>query len=92
LEQGFAPRLSRVAAGVCFFLFLGTLQYFFGHWVTLAVLLLPLLLWLLLRATLPNSSRKKKIIDLVSNSVDITDLFMERLDDRFEGLARRLKR
>jgi len=56
----------------------------------LAVLFLPLLLWLFLRVTLPNSSRKKRIIDLVSNSVDIGDFFMGRLDDRFESLARRL--
>lgn len=92
MEQGFAPRLSRVAAGICFFLFLGALAYFFGQWVAYAVLFLPLLLWLLLRVTVPRSYRKKRIIDLVSKSVDIGDFFMERLDDRFDTLIKRLKR
>jgi hypothetical protein len=32
-------------------------------------------LWLLLRATLPKSYRKKRIIDLVSSSVDIGSFF-----------------
>jgi len=59
LEQGFAPKLSRVAAGISFLLVLGLLQYLFGRWVMLAVVFLPVLVWLLLTVTLPNSSRKK---------------------------------
>jgi hypothetical protein len=92
LEQGFAPRLSRVAAGVCFLLFLGAVQYFFGQWAMLAILMFPLLLALLLLIALPNSSRKRRIIRLVTGSVDITDFFIERLDDRFESLIKRLRR
>jgi hypothetical protein len=68
MDQGFGPKLSRMAAGVCFLLFLGVLQYFFGRWVMYGVLFFPVLLALLLLATLPKSSRKKRIINLVSNS------------------------
>ncbi|HYM79265.1 MAG TPA: hypothetical protein VE377_25035 [Candidatus Dormibacteraeota bacterium] len=92
MELGFGPRLSRVAAGVCFILFLGALQYFFGRWVMLAIVMLPALLAVLLVVALPNSSRKRRIIRLVTGSVDITDFFMERLDDRFESLIKRLRR
>ena len=92
MEQGFAPKLSRVAAGVCLLVFIGLLQYFFGYWVMLVVIFLPVLLWLLLRATVPKSYRKKRVIALVSSSVDIGSFFFERLDDRFESLVRRLKR
>jgi hypothetical protein len=92
LEQGFAPRLSRVAAGICFLLFLGAIQYFFGHWVMYGVLFLPVLLALLLMMTIPKSSRKKRIIGLVSASVDVSSFFMERLDDRIDALVRRFKR
>ena len=92
MDQGFAPKLSRVAAGICFLLFLGSVNYFFGQWVMYAVVFLPLLLWLLLRVTVPKSHRKKRIIHLVSQSVDIGDFFMERLDDRFDTLIKRLKR
>ncbi len=91
MDQGFGPKLSRVAAGVCFLLFLGALGYFFGQWVVYAVLFLPLLLWLLLRVTVPRSYRKKRIIDLVSRSVDVGDFFIERLDDHFDSLIRRLR-
>jgi hypothetical protein len=92
MDQGFGPKLSRVAAGICFLLFLGALQYFFGRWVMYGVLFLPLLLALLLMVTLPKSSRKRRIINLVSNSADVGSFFIERLDDRIENLARRLKR
>jgi len=92
LEQGFAPRLSRVAAGVCFLLFLGALQYFFGSWVVLAIVMLPALLALLLVVAVPKSSRKKRIIGLVSSSVDVGSFFIERLDDRFDSLIKRLRR
>jgi hypothetical protein len=92
MEQGFAPKLSRVAAGISFLLFLGLLQYFFGSLAMLAVLFLPVLVWLLLTVTLPDSSRKKRIINLVANSLDVGDFFMERLDDRLEGFVKRLRR
>jgi hypothetical protein len=92
MDLGFGPKLSRLAAGICFLLFVMALQYFFGRWVMLAVLFLPVLLWLLLRVTLPRSSRKKKVIDLVSNSVDIRSFFIERLDDHFESAIKRLRR
>ena len=92
MEQGFGPKVSRVAAGVCFLLFVGAVQYFFGRWVVFGVLLLPALLALLLSITLPNSSRKKRIIRLVSSSTDVGTFFIERLDDRFENLVRRLKK
>jgi hypothetical protein len=92
MDQGFGPKLSRVAAGACFLLFLGVLQYFFGRLVVYGVLLLPVLLALLLMVTLPKSSRKKRIIDLVSNSVDVGSFFIERLDDRIDSFVRRLKR
>ena len=91
MEQGFGPRLSRVAAGVCFFLLMGALQYFFGRWVMLTIVMLPVLLALLLAVALPRSSRKSRIIGLVTSSVDVTSFF-ERLDDRFESVAKRLKR
>jgi hypothetical protein len=81
-----------VAAGICFLLFLGVLQYFFGRWAMYGVLFLPVLLALLLMVTIPRSSRKKRIIDLVSASVDVSSFFMERLDDRIDTLVRRLKR
>ena len=77
LEQGFSPRLSRVAAGVGFLLFLGTLEYFFGPWVTLAIMALPVLIPLLL--AMPKSSRKRRILKSVASSVDIGSFFMERL-------------
>ena len=92
MEQGFSPRLSRVAAGVCFFLFLGAIEYFFGFGMMIVILALPLITVLLLTIALPNSSRKRRIIQLVASSVDIGNFFMERLDDRFESLARRLRR
>jgi small-conductance mechanosensitive channel len=92
MEQGFAPKLSRVAAGISFLLFLGLLQYFFCSRAMLAVLFLPVLVWLLLTVTLPDSSRKKRIINLVANSLDVGDFFMERLDDRLEGFVKRLRR
>jgi hypothetical protein len=92
LEQGFAPRLSRVAAGISFLLFVGALQYFFGRWVMYGVLFFPVLLSLLLMVTIPRSARKTRIIRLVSASVDVSSFFMERLDDRFDTLVRRLKR
>jgi hypothetical protein len=92
MELGFGPRLSRVAAGVCFLLFLGLLQYFFGLWVMIAIMMLPALLAVLLVVALPNSSRKRRIIGLVTSSVDITGFFVERLDDRFESLMKRLGR
>jgi hypothetical protein len=81
-----------VAAGISFLLFLGLLQYFFGSRAMLAVLFLPVLVWLLLTVTLPDSSRKKRIINLVANSLDVGDFFMERLDDRLEGFVKRLRR
>jgi hypothetical protein len=92
MELGFGPRLSRVAAGVCFLLFLGLLQYFFGLWVMIAIMMLPALLAVLLVVAIPNSSRKRRIIGLVTSSVDITGFFVERLDDRFESLMKRLGR
>jgi hypothetical protein len=92
MDQGFGPKLSRVAAGVCFLLFLGALQYFFGRWVMYGVMFFPVLIALLLMLTLPSSSRKKRIIRLVSNSVDVGSFFMERLDDRIDTLVKRLKR
>jgi len=92
MEQGFAPKLSRVVAGLCFLLFLGSFQYFFGLWVMLAVLFQPVLVWLLLTAILPDSSRKKRVIGLVANSLDVGDFFIERFDDRLENLVRRLRR
>ena len=92
MELGFGPKVSRVAAGVCFLLFVGAVQYFFGRWVVFAVLLLPALLALLLSITLPNSSRKNRIIRLVSSSTDVGTFFIERLDDRFDNLVRRLKK
>jgi hypothetical protein len=81
-----------VAAGVCFLLFLGLLQYFFGLWVMIAIMMLPALLAVLLVVAIPNSSRKRRIIGLVTSSVDITGFFVERLDDRFESLMKRLGR
>ena len=89
MNQGFGPNLSRVAAGVCFLLFLGGLQYFFGRIVMYAVVFLPVLLWAMLRLTIPQSYRKKRIINLVSKSVDVQDFFIERLDDHFDSLIRR---
>ena len=92
MEQGFSPRLSRVAAGVGFLLFLGTLAYFFGPWVTLAIMALPVLITLLLAIAMPKSSRKRRILKLVASSVDLGSFFMERLDDHFESLGKRLRR
>jgi len=92
VDLGFGPKLSRIAAGVCLLLFMGAVQYFFGRWVMFAVFLLPALLALFLAVALPNSSRKKRIIRLVSSSVDIGSFFIERLDDRFENLMKRLRR
>ena len=90
MEQGFGPRLSRVA-GACSLLFLGVLDYFFGLRGVVSVLALPLLLALPLAVALPNSSRKW-IIGPVASSVDIGSLFTERSDDRFDNLTRRLRR
>ncbi len=93
MEQGFAPRFSRVAAGVCLLLFLAGLQYFFGRWVMLAVIGLPVLMALILTVAIPNSFReKKRIIDLIVRSVDVGSFFFERLDDHFESFAKRLRR
>jgi hypothetical protein len=92
VESGFGPRLSRVAAGICLLAFLGALEYFFGPWVMLATVMLPVLLALLLTVSLPHSSRKRRVIRLVAGSVDIGKFFFERLDDRFENLTRRPKR
>jgi uncharacterized protein (DUF58 family) len=71
--------------------FLGVLRYFFGIWAY-AVFLLPVLMALLLTVALPNSARKKRIIRLVSNSVDVGSFFIERLDDHFDNLIKRLRR
>ena len=92
MEQGFSPRLSRLAAGVCLLLFLEALEYFFGPWAALGIVALPVLIALLLAIALPNSSRKRRIINLVASSLDIGSFFIERLDDRFESLARRVRR
>ena len=92
LEQGFAPRLSRVAAGVCLLLFLGAVQYFFGSWVMLATVLLPVLFALLVLVVLPKSPRRKRVIDWAFKHLDIFDFFIERLDDRFETFEKRLRR
>jgi hypothetical protein len=88
MDQGFGPKLSRVAAGVCFLVLGFALQYFFGQWVLIAVLFMPLLMALLLTVTLPKSSRKNRIIGLVSRSVDI-GLLVEWLEDRFDKLTTR---
>jgi len=48
-----------VAAGLCFLLFLGALEYFLSPWVMLAIVALPVLTALLLAIALPNSSRKE---------------------------------
>jgi hypothetical protein len=92
MDLGFGPRLSRVAAGVCFLLFLGVLQYFFGFWMMLGVMLLPFLLGLFVLIFLPSSPGRKKIIDWGFRYLDVSDFFMERLDDRFASLIRLLRR
>jgi hypothetical protein len=86
LEQGFGPKLSRVAAGVCFFLFLGVLDYLLGPWVLLAIVLLPLLLALLAVVAFPKSSRK--VVGVVLRSLDIERL-LGWLEERFENLTTR---
>jgi hypothetical protein len=58
----------------------------------IAIMMLPALLAVLLVVAIPNSSRKRRIIGLVTSSVDITGFFVERLDDRFESLMKRLGR
>jgi hypothetical protein len=92
LEQGFAPRLSRVAAGVCLLLFFGALRYFFGGWVMLAIFVLPVLFALLVSVALPRSPGRKRMIDWAFKHLDVFDFFVERLDDRFESFERRLRR
>ena len=92
MELGFGPRLSRVAAGVCFLLFLGTLQYFFGLWVMLGIMLLPVLLGSLVLIALPRGPGREKIINWGFKHLDIGEFFIERLDDRFESLEKRLRR
>ena len=92
MDLGFGPRLSRVAAGVCFILFVGGLEYLFGIWIVLCIVLLPLLLALLFAVTLPNDSGKKRTIGSAVSSVDVGRFFMEWLDDRFENIGNLIKR
>jgi hypothetical protein len=92
MELGFGPKLSRVAAGVCFFLFFGLVAYFFGEYVMFGVMFLPVLLWLIVSLVLPKGPDRKKIADWGFMHLDIAGFFMERLDDRFESLMKRLRR
>jgi len=73
MELGFGPRLSRVAAGICLLLFLGLLQYFFGLWVMLSIVFLPVLLGLVVLVALPRGARRKRIIDWGFRYLDVSD-------------------
>jgi hypothetical protein len=70
LEQGFNPRLGRVAAGICFLLFLGLLDYLFGLRKWLGILLLFVLLVLLL-FLFPKSPWVSRMTHFVGRALDL---------------------
>ena len=83
MEQGFGPKLSRVAAGICFFLLLLLLNYVFGLGRLLVITLSFLLLLCLLSIALPENSLVKKIVGRASKLLDAS-ILLDWLEDRFE--------
>jgi len=88
LEQGFAPRLSRVTAGMGLLLFPGAIGYFFGRLPMFALLAIPVLLGLpvlLLWLPSPRSLTMKTLCGRVSRAIDPLAL-LEWLEQRFQNL------
>jgi hypothetical protein len=86
LEQGFAPRLSRVAAGLCACLLLGLLAHVFRGWKLIAI---PILI--LLPLFLVPQAVARKFSGNVAKALDVVRL-AEWLDDRFERIENRIRR
>ena len=87
MELGFGPRLSRVAAGVCFLLFLGALRYLFGPWIWLGIAGIPLVVLLFL-VVFPRNPVARRAGGFTVRALDPLPL-LEWLEEGFENLVRR---
>jgi len=90
MDLGFGPKLSRVAAGVCLILFFGLLRHLFGLWIWLGIFG-PALVALLLLVTFPRSPAAGRAGSFAVRVPDPLPL-LEWLQERFENLAKRLRR
>jgi hypothetical protein len=88
MDLGFGPRFSRVAAGVCLMLLLGSLEYLVGSRRILAVLISLLALILFLSLLLPGTAKVKMLAGRVARSLDVLRA-AEWLENRFEHLTKR---
>ena len=95
MEQGFSPRLSRVAAGVCLILLVGILEHSvgvlrhaIGLWKILAILTSFVAALFLVPALSPVNSTVRSLAGRIARALDLLRI-ADWLEARFESLTRK---